>query len=60
MIGENDLYKQAIENIKMLVQDVIEQCEEFTGEFAEDYDYEQEWVFTEFKKEFDKAIKKGD
>lgn len=52
-IDENKFYEQAIKDIKMLVQDVKEQCEEF----AERYDYEKEWVFIEFKRELNKSIK---
>ena len=52
-MDEDELYELAIEDIKMLVQDVIEQCEEFAG----DYNYDKDWVFDEFKRELNKAIK---
>ena len=52
-MDEYELYELAIEDIKMLVQNVKEQCEEF----AETYDYEKEWVFAEFKRELNKTIK---
>ncbi|MFQ8922582.1 MAG: hypothetical protein ACLR60_11860 [Clostridium paraputrificum] len=54
-MGEDDLYKQAVKDIKRLVADVKEQCEQF----AEEYDYEKDWVFDRFRNEFNKAIRKS-
>lgn len=51
---EDKIYKQAIEDIKLLVADVKGQCEQF----AEEYDYEKDWVFSAFKKELNKSIRK--
>lgn len=50
---EDELYKQAVKDVKRLVNDVKEQCEQF----AEKYDYEKNWVFGRFKEELNKSIK---
>ncbi|WP_307993040.1 hypothetical protein [uncultured Clostridium sp.] len=49
----DELYKQAVEDIKNLVQDVREQCEEF----ADRYCYDKPWVLLRFREEFNKAIR---
>lgn len=54
-MGEDDLYKQAVKDIKRLVDDVKEQCEYF----AEEYDYEKDWVFSRFKEELNKSIRES-
>lgn len=52
-MAEDKLYEKAMEEIKMLVVDIKEQCEHF----AEEYNYEKDWVFSMFKKELNKSIK---
>ena len=52
-MDEDELYELAIEDIEILVKNVKEQCEQF----AEDYNYDKDWVFDEFKRELNKAIK---
>lgn len=52
-MNDNELYKQAVADIKSLVADVKEQCEGF----ANRYDYDREWVLLRFREEFNKAMK---
>lgn len=52
-MGDDELYKQAVADIKSLVEDVREQCEEF----AYKYCYDKPWVLLRFKAEFNKAIR---
>lgn len=54
-MGEDDLYKQAVKDIRKLVDDVKEQCEQF----AEDYQYEKAWVFDRFREELNKSIRES-
>ena len=54
-MGEDDLYKQAVEDIKRLVSDVKDQCEQF----ADEYNYEKEWVFSRFREELNKSIRES-
>lgn len=48
------LYKQAVSDIKLLVEDVLEQC----VDFADQYNYEKEWVFERFRTEFNRVKRK--
>ncbi|WP_164468580.1 hypothetical protein [Clostridium botulinum] len=52
-MDEDNLYKQAVKDIRRLVDDVKEQCEQF----AEEYNYEKEWVFSKFREELTKSIR---
>ncbi|HBJ2623578.1 TPA: hypothetical protein LA827_003381 [Clostridium botulinum] len=54
-MGEDDLYKQAVKDIKRLVDDVKEQCEQF----ADEYCYEKDWVFSRFREELNKSIRES-
>ncbi|MBY6838763.1 hypothetical protein [Clostridium botulinum] len=54
-MSEDALYKQAAEDIKRLVNDVKEQCEQF----AEEYYYEKDWVFSRFREELNKSIRES-
>lgn len=47
-MGEEELYKQAIADMRDLAIDVIEQC----LEFARENDYDQEWVLDRFQESF--------
>jgi hypothetical protein len=51
----DELYKQAMEDIKILVGDVLRQCEQF----SEIYDYEKDWVFDRFREQLNKAIRES-
>lgn len=52
--SEDDIvYKQAIDDIKNLVNDVIVQCEGFSAE----YYYEKDWVFDMFREQLNKTIR---
>ncbi|MGM9978734.1 MAG: hypothetical protein ACI33J_08060 [Clostridium sp.] len=52
-MDEDELYELAIEDIEILVKNIKEQCEQF----AEDHNYDKDWVFAEFKRELNKTIK---
>jgi hypothetical protein len=54
-MGEDDLHKQAMEDIKRLVDNVKEQCEQF----ADNYDYDKDWVFNRFREQLNKAIRES-
>ena len=43
-----DLYKKAMKEMQELAKDVLEQC----VEFAEEHDYEKEWVIERFQEQF--------
>lgn len=47
----DSLYKQAMSDIKELVDYVLSKC----NSFAEKHDYDKEWVKDRFKEEFNKA-----
>lgn len=51
---DDNLYKQAMKDVKELVNTVMEQCKEF----ADEYDYEKFWVADRFREEFNKAVRK--
>lgn len=51
---EDILYKQAVTEVRELVEQVLEQC----NDFANDYCYEREWVLDRFQEEFTKAKRK--
>lgn len=53
---DDKLYMQAMEDVKELVNTVIEQCEEF----ADEYYYEKHWVVDRFREEFNKAVRELD
>lgn len=44
------IYKQAVSDVKDLVDDVLSECDSF----ADRYDYEKEWVRDRFREEFNK------
>jgi len=54
-MDEDDLYKQAMKDIRRLVDDAKEQCEQF----AEEYNYEKDWVFSRFREELNKSIRES-
>jgi hypothetical protein len=54
-MDEDKLYKQAMKDIKVLVSEVKEQCEQF----AEEYNYEKEWVFDRFREILNKSIRES-
>ena len=47
---EENLYREAMENIRELAEDIISEC----ISFAETYDYEKIWVLDRFQEEFAK------
>ncbi len=51
MSDDNKLYKQAMERIDELVEEVIETC----LEVADENDYERVWVLEHFRKRFNKT-----
>ena len=51
---DDKLYKQALEEMKELAERVLEEC----CEFAEDNDYEKEWVISHFISAFNKLKKR--
>ncbi|MEG0371234.1 MAG: hypothetical protein RR645_02965 [Clostridium sp.] len=52
-MDKDELYEQAMKDIRVLVNDVKEQCEQF----AEEYNYEKEWVFDRFREALNKSIR---
>lgn len=50
---DDKLYRQALEEMKELAERVLEEC----CEFAEDNDYEKEWVISHFMSAFNKLKK---
>ena len=50
---DDKLYKQALEEMKERAERVLEEC----CEFAEDNDYEKEWVISHFISAFNKQKK---
>ena len=50
---DDKLYRQALEQMKELAERVLEDC----FEFAEDNDYEKEWVISQFISVFNKLKK---
>ena len=50
---DDKLYRQALEEMKELAERVLEEC----CEFAEDNDYEKEWVISHFISAFNKLKK---
>lgn len=55
-MAENDLYEQAVSDVKNLVEYVLNECDEF----ADKYDYDKEWVRDRFREEFNKRKKDAD
>lgn len=49
----NDLYKQAVSDVKNLVEYVINECDDF----ADKYNYDKEWFRDRFREEFNKRKK---
>ena len=47
---DNKLYRQALEEMEELAERVLEEC----CEFADDNDYEKEWVISHFMSAFNK------
>ncbi len=52
-MSDDALYKQAVENVKNLVDYVLNEYDVF----AEKYDYDREWVRDRFRTEFNKRKK---
>lgn len=52
-MNDEELYKQAMQDIKNLVEEVKERCKEF----ADEYYYNKEWVFDRFREELNKSIR---
>jgi len=53
---DNDvLYKQAVSDVKELVEYVISECDEF----ADRYNYDKEWVRERFREEFNRRKKRN-
>lgn len=53
-MDDDKLYKQAIEDMKELVDDITWQL----NHFANEYDYEKEWVVNMFRELFNRKNKK--
>lgn len=53
-MGDEILYKQALERIDELVDEVIQTC----LEVADENDYEKIWVLERFRERFNKAKRK--
>jgi len=53
---EDDLYKQAVSDVKDLVEYVINECDDF----ADKYNYDKEWFRDRFREEFNGRKKKMD
>lgn len=47
-MNEDKFYKEAMDEIKDLANDVMEQC----IDFANNKDYDQEWVLDRFQEQF--------
>jgi Leu/Phe-tRNA-protein transferase len=51
MSDEDKLYKEAMDRINELVEDVMQTCEEV----ADENDYERTWVLERFREQFNKV-----
>lgn len=50
---DNTIYKQAVSDVKDLVNYVLRECDSF----ADRYNYDKEWVADRFREEFNKKRK---
>ena len=53
-LSEDELYKQAVSDVKELVNYVLSECDDF----ADKYNYDKEWVRERFREEFNKLKRK--
>ena len=53
-LSGDKLYKQAVSDVKDLVEYVLNECDEFSDR----YNYEKEWVRDRFREEFNKTCRK--
>jgi hypothetical protein len=56
MSDEDKLYKEAMDRINELVEDVMQTCEEV----ADENDYGRDWVLDRFREQFNKAKRKNE
>lgn len=53
-MSDDIIYKQALKEMKNLAEHVMKDIQEF----AEEHDYEEEWVVEKFREEFNKIARK--
>lgn len=53
MLNEDDLYKQAVKDVRELAKEVLKEC----AYFANKYDYEKAWVYDRFREELGKLMR---
>lgn len=54
MREDDILYKQAVSNVRKLVDYVLDECDVF----ADEYNYDREWFMDRFREEFNKKRNK--